>query len=60
MELSRGVLVTGADGQLGAALCEVFGDETRVTPLLRSEHPDAPALPHWREGLRACLERLSA
>jgi len=26
--------------------------------VLRSEHPDAPALPHWREGLRACLERL--
>jgi dTDP-4-dehydrorhamnose reductase len=26
--------------------------------LLRSEHPDAPTLPHWREGLSACLERL--
>jgi dTDP-4-dehydrorhamnose reductase len=23
---------------------------------LRSERPDAPALPHWREGLRACLD----
>ena len=22
--------------------------------------PDAPRLPHWREGLRACLERLNA
>jgi dTDP-4-dehydrorhamnose reductase len=26
--------------------------------VLRSERPDAPCLPHWREGLRACLERL--
>jgi dTDP-4-dehydrorhamnose reductase len=26
--------------------------------VLRSEHPDAPRLPHWREGLRACLDRL--
>ena len=37
MELSRGVLVTGADGQLGAALCEEFGAETRVVPLTRAE-----------------------
>jgi dTDP-4-dehydrorhamnose reductase len=26
--------------------------------VLRSEHADAPRLPHWREGLRACLDRL--
>ena len=26
--------------------------------VLRSERPAAPRLPHWREGLRACLERL--
>jgi dTDP-4-dehydrorhamnose reductase len=26
--------------------------------VLRSERPEAPRLPHWREGLRACLERL--
>jgi dTDP-4-dehydrorhamnose reductase len=26
--------------------------------VLRSERPDAPELPHWREGLRACLARL--
>jgi len=26
--------------------------------VLRSEKPGAPALPHWREGLRACLEAL--
>jgi dTDP-4-dehydrorhamnose reductase len=27
--------------------------------VLRSEKPDAPRLPHWREGLRACLARLT-
>jgi dTDP-4-dehydrorhamnose reductase len=26
--------------------------------VLRSERPQAPRLPHWREGLRSCLERL--
>jgi hypothetical protein len=26
--------------------------------VLRSEK-DAPALPHWREGLRACLSRMA-
>ena len=26
--------------------------------VLRSERPNAPTLPHWRDGLRACLERL--
>jgi dTDP-4-dehydrorhamnose reductase len=26
--------------------------------VLRSEKADAPRLPHWQEGLRACLERL--
>ncbi|HXF97767.1 MAG TPA: dTDP-4-dehydrorhamnose reductase [Gaiellaceae bacterium] len=26
--------------------------------VLRSERPGAPALPHWREGLRACLAEL--
>ncbi len=28
--------------------------------VLRSERPDTPRLPPWREGLRACLERLGA
>jgi dTDP-4-dehydrorhamnose reductase len=28
--------------------------------VLRSERPGAPTLPHWREGLRACLARLAA
>jgi dTDP-4-dehydrorhamnose reductase len=27
--------------------------------VLRSERPDAPRLPHWREGLSACLARLT-
>ena len=27
--------------------------------VLRSEMPETPKLPHWREGLRACLERLT-
>jgi dTDP-4-dehydrorhamnose reductase len=26
--------------------------------VLGSEHPGAPKLPHWREGLRECLARL--
>jgi dTDP-4-dehydrorhamnose reductase len=26
--------------------------------VLRSERPDAPVLPHWRDGLRECLRRL--
>lgn len=26
--------------------------------VLRSERPGAPRLPHWREGLRACLEQM--
>ena len=26
--------------------------------VLRSERPEAPRLPHWREGLRECLSRL--
>jgi dTDP-4-dehydrorhamnose reductase len=27
--------------------------------VLRSERPDAPVLPHWREGLRACLAEMT-
>jgi dTDP-4-dehydrorhamnose reductase len=27
--------------------------------VLRSERAEAPRMPHWREGLRACLERLA-
>jgi hypothetical protein len=28
--------------------------------VLRSERPDAPALPHWHEGLRECLDAIRA
>ena len=28
--------------------------------VLRSERDGAPRLPHWREGLRACLDRLGS
>jgi dTDP-4-dehydrorhamnose reductase len=28
--------------------------------VLRSERPGAPVLPHWREGLRACLDALGS
>ena len=28
--------------------------------VLRSEHADAPRLPHWRDGLRECLQRLAS
>jgi len=27
--------------------------------VLRSERPDAPRLPHWLDGLRACLDRMT-
>jgi dTDP-4-dehydrorhamnose reductase len=27
--------------------------------VLRSERPEAPRLPHWRDGLRACLSRIA-
>ena len=60
--------------EFAAAIFEEAGLRCRVVPItteelgrpaprpaysvLRSERPDAPRLPHWREGLRACLERL--
>jgi dTDP-4-dehydrorhamnose reductase len=49
VELNRGVLVTGANGQLGAALCEEFGAVTPVFPLTRADWdvtlPPPPGLP---------------
>jgi dTDP-4-dehydrorhamnose reductase len=27
--------------------------------VLRSEHPETPRLPHWRDGLRDCLKRMA-
>jgi len=60
--------------EFAAAIFEEAGLDCRVVPIstgeygapaprpaysvLRSEHPDAPQLPHWREGLRECLARL--
>jgi dTDP-4-dehydrorhamnose reductase len=60
--------------ELAAAIFEEAGVSCRVRPIstaelgrpaprpaysvLRSERPEAPHLPHWREGLRACLERI--
>ena len=60
--------------ELAAAIFAEAGLECRVVPIsteelgrpaprpaysvLRSEREGAPRLPHWREGLRACLARL--
>jgi dTDP-4-dehydrorhamnose reductase len=60
--------------ELAGAIFEEAGLDCRVVPIssrelgrpaprpaysvLRSEREDAPRLPHWRVGLRACLERL--
>jgi dTDP-4-dehydrorhamnose reductase len=62
--------------ELAAAIFQEAGLRCRVVPIttaeygapaprpaysvLRSERPGAPRLPHWREGLRECLRRLSA
>jgi dTDP-4-dehydrorhamnose reductase len=60
--------------EFATAIFEEAGLECRVIPIstaeygapaprpaysvLRSERPDAPRLPHWREGLVECLRRL--
>jgi dTDP-4-dehydrorhamnose reductase len=62
--------------EFAAAIFEEAGLACRVRPIssaqlgrpasrppfsvLRSERPGAPRLPHWRDGLRECLVRLSA
>jgi dTDP-4-dehydrorhamnose reductase len=54
-----------AEAGLGCRVRRVTADELgRPAPrpaysVLRSERPEAPRLPHWRDGLRACLERLN-
>ena len=81
LERPRGVWHLAADGEcswaeLAEAIFEDIGLDCRVRRItaaelgrpaprpaysvLRSEHRDAPRLPHWREGLRACLERLAS
>jgi dTDP-4-dehydrorhamnose reductase len=61
--------------EFAAAIFEEAGLTCRVIPIttaeygapaprpaysvLRSERPGAPQLPHWRDGLRECLRRLS-
>jgi dTDP-4-dehydrorhamnose reductase len=61
--------------EFAATIFEEAGLEGRVVPItteeldrpatrpaysvLRSEREGAPRLPHWREGLRACLERVT-
>jgi dTDP-4-dehydrorhamnose reductase len=60
--------------EFAAAIVEEAGLDCRVVPIsteelgrpaprpaysvLRSQRSRAPRLPHWREGLRACLARL--
>jgi dTDP-4-dehydrorhamnose reductase len=60
--------------EFAATIFEEAGVSCRVAPIrseelgrpaarpaysvLRSERSDAPRLPHWRDGLRACLDRL--
>ena len=62
--------------EFAEAIFEEAGIDCRVVPItteelgrpaprpaysvLRSEREGAPRLPHWREGLRECLERLGA
>jgi dTDP-4-dehydrorhamnose reductase len=60
--------------EFAEAIFQAAGLDTHVRPIstaelgrpaprpaysvLRSERPEAPRLPHWREGLRACLEHV--
>jgi dTDP-4-dehydrorhamnose reductase len=60
--------------EFASAIFEEAGIECRVRPIsteelgrpaprpaysvLRSERPGAPQLPHWRDGLRACLSQI--
>jgi dTDP-4-dehydrorhamnose reductase len=50
----------GVDCRVRRVTTEELGRPAPRPPnsVLRSEKPGAPTLPHWREGLRACLEVL--
>jgi dTDP-4-dehydrorhamnose reductase len=62
-ELARAIFEEAA---LDCGVREITSEELgRPAPrpaysVLRSERDGAPPLPHWRDGLRACLERLGA
>ena len=53
-----------AEAGIDCRVCRISAAELgRPAPrpaysVLRSERPDAPRLPHWRDGLRECLARL--
>jgi dTDP-4-dehydrorhamnose reductase len=80
LDRSRGLWHLTAEGdctwaEFAAAIFEEAGLDCRVRrvttaelgrpatrpaySVLRSERPEAPRLPHWRDGLRACLERIA-
>jgi dTDP-4-dehydrorhamnose reductase len=50
----------GLDCRVHRITTDELGRPARRPPfsVLRSERPDAPRLPHWREGLQVCLERI--
>jgi dTDP-4-dehydrorhamnose reductase len=81
LDLPRGLWHLAGGGEatwaeLAEAVFEEAGLDCRVRPIstdklgraatrpaysvLRSERAEAPTLPHWRAGLRACLDRLAA
>ena len=52
-------------GGMGEIYCATDTMLGRAAPrpaysILRSERPETPRLPHWRDGLRACLARLES
>ena len=51
----------GLDCRVGRISSEEYGARAPrpAYSVLRSEKHEAPRLPHWREGLRACLARLA-
>ena len=60
-ELAEAIFAeAGLDCRVRRISTEEFGARAPrpAYSVLRSEKPDVPRLPHWREGLRACLDRL--
>ena len=52
----------GVDCRVRRITAKELGRPARrpANSVLRSERPGAPSLPHWREGLRECLDRLAS